>query len=87
MEPYPQLTRRHLFLLTGAGLAGLRLDAAATDFWNKKPPSQWTHEEIDRLITKSPWAKDVKANYAPGESSATVAWKSRNSACCATRSR
>ena len=63
----PQFTRRSLLLLAGAGLAGVRMDAAATDFWNKKPPSQWTRDEIDRLITKSPWAKEVKATYAPGE--------------------
>jgi hypothetical protein len=63
-----EYTRRSLLLLAGAGLAGVRLDAAAADFWNKKPPSQWTREEIDRLITKSPWAKEVKAAYAPGES-------------------
>ncbi len=66
-----QLTRRNLFLIAGASLAGGRLNAAPTDFWNKKPPSQWTHEEIERLITKSPWAKDVKAQYAAGQSSAT----------------
>jgi hypothetical protein len=62
-----QLTRRNLLLLAGTALAGVRLDAATGDFWNKKPPSQWTREEIDHLITKSPWAKDVKATYAPGE--------------------
>ncbi|MCU1233735.1 MAG: hypothetical protein JWP63_1702 [Candidatus Solibacter sp.] len=62
-----QFTRRSLLLFAGTGLAGVRLNAAATDFWNKKPPSQWTREEIDRLITKSPWAKEVKATYAPGE--------------------
>ena len=32
-------------------------------FWEKKPPSEWTAEEIDKLITKSPWAKQVKAEY------------------------
>ena len=26
----------------------------------------WTGEEIDRLTTKSPWAKSVNAQYAPG---------------------
>jgi hypothetical protein len=63
------LSRRRLFLLAGAGAAAwLPLDAAAnTDFWNKKAPADWTSEEIDRLITKSPWAKPVKATYAPGE--------------------
>jgi hypothetical protein len=38
----------------------------AGEFWNKKDPSQWTGEEIDELTTKSPWAKSVTAQYAPG---------------------
>ena len=62
------LSRRRLFLLAGAGVAAwLPLDAANVDFWNKKAPADWTNEEIDRLISKSPWAKTVKAQYAPGE--------------------
>ena len=61
------LSRRRMFLLTGAGLAAwLPLDATTGDFWNKKAPSDWTSEEIDRLITKSPWAKTIKAQYAAG---------------------
>src|SRR5260370_14151471 len=60
-------TRRNLLILAGAGFTGIRLHAASGDFWNKKPPSQWTTQEIDQLITKSPWAKEVKAQYAPGE--------------------
>ncbi len=27
--------------------------------WNKKDPSQWSSDEIERLKTKSPWAKSV----------------------------
>ena len=47
------LTRRRMFLLAGAGVASwLPLGAATADFWNKKPPADWTTEEIDRLITK-----------------------------------
>jgi hypothetical protein len=53
-------------MLAGAGIAGwVRLDGAVVEFWEKKPPSEWTPEEIDRLITKSPWAKEVTAEYAP----------------------
>jgi hypothetical protein len=62
------LSRRRMFLLAGAGVAAWRLplDAATGDFWNKKAPADWTSEEIDRLITKSPWAKQIKAQYASG---------------------
>jgi hypothetical protein len=62
------LTRRRMFLLAAAGVASrLPLGAATADFWNKKAPADWTTEEIDRLIAKSPWAKQVKAQYAAGE--------------------
>jgi hypothetical protein len=63
------LSRRRLFLLAGAGIAARLPLGAGTppDFWNKKAPADWSDEEIDRLISKSPWAKPVKAQYAPGE--------------------
>jgi hypothetical protein len=66
MEHPPHCTRRQVFRMAGAGLAA-RLYAAGSDFWNKKPPSQWTSQEIDLLITKSPWAREVHAQYAAGE--------------------
>ena len=61
------LSRRQMFLLASAGVAAwLPLDATTGDFWNKKAPADWSSEEIDRLITKSPWAKSIKAQYASG---------------------
>jgi hypothetical protein len=32
---------------------------ASKDFWEAKPASEWTSDEIDRMLTKSPWAKDA----------------------------
>ncbi|HLK64804.1 MAG TPA: hypothetical protein VKU19_15270 [Bryobacteraceae bacterium] len=61
------LTRRSVLLLAGAGVA---FGATGPEFWDKKPPSEWTTEEIDRLITKSPWAKEVNAEYIPHEGGA-----------------
>ncbi len=29
------------------------------DFWERKQPSDWTDEEVQRLLTKSPWAKEA----------------------------
>jgi hypothetical protein len=54
-------TRRGLLMLAaGAGLeSSFRLYAA--EFWDKKDPDQWTREEINKLTTKSPWAKEVAA--------------------------
>ena len=35
---------------------------AAGDFWNRKPPREWSEQEIRELITKSPWAQDARAD-------------------------
>ncbi len=57
------LTRRNV-LRFAAGLpvacAGLPAWAfASKEFWEAKPASEWTSDEIDRMLTKSPWAKDA----------------------------
>ena len=62
------LSRRNLFSLMGGGLVAWRpLHAAPSGFWNKKPPADWSTEEIDALITKSPWAKEASAHGAAPE--------------------
>ena len=61
------MSRRTMLALAGAALAPWELlEATTTDFWNKKDPSKWSQDEIDQLTTKSPWAKQVTATYAPG---------------------
>ncbi|MGD0199574.1 MAG: hypothetical protein ABSD27_02370 [Bryobacteraceae bacterium] len=57
------LTRRGLLVLAAGASAATwsRLYASSSEFWKKKPPAEWTSEEIDRLITRSPWAKQVTA--------------------------
>jgi len=59
-----RLSRRgFLALASSAGVQPwFRLYGGDSDFWNKKEPSQWSSEEIDRLSTKSPWAKQVTAS-------------------------
>jgi hypothetical protein len=59
------LSRRGVLTLAGACLVPWE-NLYAGEFWDKKDPSQWTGEEIDRLTSKSPWAKSVTAQYAPG---------------------
>lgn len=40
---------------------------AFKEFWEAKPASDWTADEIDRMLTRSPWAKDASVmNNAPG---------------------
>jgi len=54
-------SRRGLLMLAaGAGVQPwFRLYGGDSEFWNKKEPSQWSGEEMDRLANKSPWAKQV----------------------------
>ncbi len=54
------MTRRSILGLGAAAAATL---PGAQDFWNRKQPSQWSDEEIARLITRSPWAKEANAQF------------------------
>ncbi|MCW5981367.1 MAG: hypothetical protein KIT09_25000 [Bryobacteraceae bacterium] len=56
------ITRRMLFSAGGALLAISRA-VGAGEFWNEKKPSEWTDEEVERLLTRSPWAKEVEARF------------------------
>jgi hypothetical protein len=57
------LTRRDVLRFAASlpvAWAGLPAWAfASKDFWEAKPASDWTSDEIDRMLTKSPWAKDA----------------------------
>jgi len=64
------LTRRGLLMLASAAAAQpwSRLSAGESEFWNKKDPSQWSSDEIEKLKTKSPWAKPVSVSLRPAGS-------------------
>ena len=57
------LTRRDVLrFAAGLPVAWRALPAwafASKDFWEAKPAGDWTSDEIDRMLTKSPWAKDA----------------------------
>jgi hypothetical protein len=58
------LSRRDLLILAGAAVAWTtRAAASDSDFWNRKPPADWTPEEIERLLHESPWAKTITPFY------------------------
>ena len=58
------VTRRGVLKLAAAGVSSLgRLEASDGDFWNRKPPNQWTPEEIQILLNHSPWAKPVRGRF------------------------
>jgi hypothetical protein len=56
--------RRDLLIWAGSGaIVSGRLNASDSDFWNKKPPVDWTPEETSRLLSESPWAKEITPTY------------------------
>ncbi len=62
-------TRRTVIRQVASGLlagvsAGLPL-FAASDFWNRKPAANWSPGEIEKLMTKSPWARQVSIGASP----------------------
>jgi hypothetical protein len=34
------------------------LSSPASEFWNDKKPEDWTEQEVQEMLTKSPWAKE-----------------------------
>jgi hypothetical protein len=60
------LSRRGWMVLAGTGVFGISLYGANAAFWNKKDPSEWTEDEIQMLLTRSPWAKEEVAMVKPG---------------------
>jgi hypothetical protein len=36
------------------------------EFWNEKPPADWTSAEVQELLNKSPWAKEAAVSYDGG---------------------
>lgn len=60
------LTRRGVLLFVSGAFASsrFRLYAGNSDFWNKKEPAEWSSDEVDKLVSKSPWAKPVIAESA-----------------------
>jgi hypothetical protein len=52
---------------------------AGSEFWNTKPPADWSPEEIQRLLTNSPWAKEavVEMNFSAAGHSGAMGGMSR----------
>jgi len=63
---FPAITRRDaLRAAAGAGFVLVRdAVAASSDFWTKKPPAEWSADEIKQLRTKSPWAKKMRGEIS-----------------------
>lgn len=50
-------TNRRTFL-TGLAIAAAA-HGGAKDFWNERKAAEWTEDEIQQLLTRSPWAKEA----------------------------
>lgn len=78
------MTRRDA-LRTGLGLASFAAaglwtpaEAAGKEFWNEKKPEDWTTEERQEMLTRSPWAKEPSTNYDGGGGAAVTRGMSTN---------
>lgn len=58
------MTRREILTLPFA--AAPLFASPANEFWNEKKPEDWTPEEVQELLTKSPWAKDAAVSVFGG---------------------
>jgi hypothetical protein len=55
------MTRRELLLLPIPLLA-----SPPGEFWNNKAPNKWSDDEIEELLTKSPWAREAAVSVFGG---------------------
>lgn len=53
-----EMLRKSFLQITVAGALGA-VALLASDFWKSKDSSQWTNEEVVKLLTDSPWAKQI----------------------------
>jgi hypothetical protein len=64
------ISRRKVLLLSvGAGSFCKSVSPlwAASPFWDRKPSTQWTEDEIRQLTTRSPWAKETNLDFEAAE--------------------
>jgi hypothetical protein len=61
-------TRRRLLqgTLSAVGFSAVQLWAAKGEFWNEKQPDAWSTGEIERLLSRSPWAKEAELEFEMG---------------------
>jgi hypothetical protein len=58
-------TRREVLKLLGGAVVPVPLFASGDEFWNTKDPALWSDAEIHRLISDSPWARQVPVRRGP----------------------
>ena len=59
-------TRRQFFLAAAGASSFCKFETAllaASGFWNKKPSTDWSAEEIQQITNRSPWAKETNFDF------------------------
>jgi hypothetical protein len=56
MQDHSYMTRREILMLSLAAVPGLC--SPAGEFWNEKKPEDWSEDEVQEILTRSPWAKE-----------------------------
>jgi hypothetical protein len=60
------ITRRRAILGIGLGSSLAAWGFAPGEFWDDKQPSEWSEKEVQRMLTKSPWAKEAGLEVTGG---------------------
>lgn len=60
------ITRRRAILGIGFVPSFAAWGFAPGEFWDDKQPSEWSEKEVQRMLTKSPWAKEVNLEVTGG---------------------
>jgi hypothetical protein len=56
------MTRREILMLSLAAVPAF----SASEFWNDKKPEDWTDDEVQEMLTRSPWAKEGSVSVFGG---------------------
>lgn len=56
------ITRRKTFL-TALALLGATLFGATLDFWDQQDPKDWTADQVQEMLTRSPWARPASVSF------------------------
>jgi len=64
------MTRRELLILSLAAVPAL--SSPAGEFWNDKKSADWTPEEIQEMLTRSPWAREGAVSVFGGSGGSLI---------------
>jgi hypothetical protein len=63
---------RRDWLIAGAGALGSVARLYGKEFWETKDPGEWNPDEVHRLLTRSPWAKEIAGERVKQKQSSSL---------------